>query len=118
MTALIIIVFILQLALFIWAVGITITVMDLFKAYRATTRADGEAFTSLFDAQKTTLHALSAVLKTVAAVEDEARGFKALVDAELYQQKLNNRFALDTIQEARRIYNKVNQTAQEEEVDG
>lgn len=118
MTALIIIVFILQLALFIWAVGITITMMDLYKILEQTLATSNEAFTALFDSEKTSLHAMNAVLKTVTAVEDEARGFKAQVDQELENQKLNNRFALDTIQEARRIYNKVNQTTQEEEVDG
>lgn len=118
MTALTVIIFILQLVLTAWAIGMTIVVVDLFKAFRSTSTANGEAFATLFDAQNTTFHALSAVLKTVGAVEEEAKGYKALIDAELEKQKDNTRFALDTIQEARRIYNKVNQTAQEEEVDG
>ena len=115
MTALTIIIFILQLVLTAWAVGITIVVVDLFKAFRSTTVADGEAFASLFDSQKTTFHALHAVLKTVGAVEEEARGYKALIDAELEKQKDNNRFALETIQEARRIYNTINAKPEQED---
>jgi len=115
MTALTVIIFILQLVLTAWAVGITIVVVDLFKAFRSTSVADGEAFASLFDAQKTTFHALHAVLKTVGAVEEEARGYKALIDAELEKQKDNNRFALETIQEARRIYNTINAKPEQED---
>ena len=115
MTALTIIIFILQLVLTAWAVGITIVVVDLFKAFRSTSVADGEAFASLFDSQKTTFHALHAVLKTVGAVEEEARGYKAMVDAELDAHKNDTRFALETIQEARRIYNSINAKPEQEE---
>lgn len=118
MTALTVIIFILQLVLTAWAIGITIVVVDLFKAFRSASAVDGEAFATLFDAQKTTYHALSAVLKTVGAVEEESRGYKAMVDAELDKHKENTRFALDTIQEARRIYNSINQPVQEEEING
>ena len=114
MTALTVILFILQLVLTAWAIGITIVVVDLFKAFRSTSAVDGEAFASLFDAQNTTLHALHAVLKTVGAVDEEAKGYKAMVDAELEKQKDNNRFALETIQEARRIYNSINKSEQED----
>lgn len=115
MTALTIIIFILQLVLAAWAVCITIVVVDLFKAFRSTAVADGEAFASLFDSQKTTFHALHAVLKTVGAVDEEAKGYKAMVDAELEKQKDNNRFALETIKEARRIYNSINAKPEQEE---
>ena len=118
MTALTIIIFILQLVLTAWAVGITFVVVDLFKAFRSFAAVDGEAFASLFDAQNTTLHALHAVLKTVGAVDEEARGYKAMVDAELEKQKDNNRFALETIQEARRIYNSINKPEQEDKENG
>jgi hypothetical protein len=114
MTALTVIIFILQLVLTAWAIGITIVVVDLFKAFRSFATVDGEAFASLFDAQNTTLHALHAVLKTVGAVDEEAKGYKAMVDAELEKQKDNNRFALETIQEARRIYNSINKSEQED----
>ena len=114
MTALVVIIFILQLVLTAWAIGITIVVVDLFKAFRSISAVDGEAFASLFDAQKTTFHALHAVLKTVDAVDEEAKGYKAMVDAELEKQKDNNRFALETIQEARRIYNSINKSEQED----
>ena len=114
MTALTVIIFILQLVLTAWAIGITIVVVDLFKAFRSISAVDGEAFASLFDAQSTTFHALHAVLKTVGAVDEEAKGYKAMVDAELEKQKDNNRFALETIQEARRIYNSINKSEQED----
>lgn len=114
MTALTVIIFILQLVLTAWAIGITIVVVDLFKAFRSTAVADGEAFASLFDSQKNTFHALHAVLKTVGAVDEEAKGYKAMVDAELEAHKNDTRFALETIKEARRIYNSINTKPEQE----
>ena len=118
MTALIIIIFILQLVLVVWAVGITLAILDIFKAFRKTTAADSTAFTALFEAQDTYAHALNAVLKTVGAVEEEATYYKSLVDEELEKQEAASRFALETIQEARRIYNAANLKAEEEEENG
>lgn len=104
MTALMVIIFILQLVLLAWAVGITVLYYHLVRAIRKICIADKEAFTALFANGSDVLHTVSAVLKTIEAVENEARAYKATVDEELKKSKKTSKFALETIQEARRIY--------------
>ena len=111
MTALIVIIFILQLVLLAWAVGITILYYQLVRAIRKICIADKEAFTALFANGSDVLHTASAVLKTIEAVENEARAYKAAVDEELKRSKKASKFALETIQEARRIHRQATELA-------
>lgn len=104
MTALIVIIFILQLVLLAWAVGITVLYYHLVRAFQKVCIADKEAFTALFANGSDILHTVSAVLKTIEAVENEAAAYKAAVDEELKRSKKASKFALETIQESRRIY--------------
>ena len=111
MTALIVIIFILQLVLLAWAVGITVLYYNLVRAIRKICIADSEAFTALFANGSDILHTVSAVLKTIEAVENEADAYKAAVDEELKKSKKASKFAMETIQEARRIYRHASEIA-------
>ena len=111
MTALIVIIFILQLVLLAWAVGITVLYYHMVRAFQKICIADKEAFKALFANGSDVLHTVSAVLKTVDAVENEADAYKAAVDKELEKSKKASKFALETIQEARRIYRQASEIA-------
>lgn len=111
MTALIVIIFILQLVILAWAVGITVLYYHLVRAIRKICIADNEAFTALFANGSDILHTVSAVLKTVEAVENEADAYKAAIDEELKQNNKASEFAMKTIQEARRIYRQASEIA-------
>ena len=111
MTALIVIIFILQLVILAWAVGITVLYYHLVRAIRKICIADNEAFTALFENGSDILHTVSAVLKTVEAVENEADAYKAAIDEELKQNNKASEFAMKTIQEARRIYRQASEIA-------
>ena len=111
MTALTIIIFILQLVFVAWAVGITVLYYHLVRAIRKICIADNEAFTALFANGSDILHTVSAVLKTVEAVENEATAYKEAIDEELEKSRTTSDFALKTIQEARRIYRQATEVA-------
>ena len=111
MTALIVIIFILQLVLLAWAVGITVLYYHLVRAIRKICIANNEAFTALFANGSDVLHTVSAVLKTIEAVENEADAYKAAVDKELKKSQKASKFAMETIQEARRIYRQASEIA-------
>lgn len=111
MTALIIIIFILQLVLVAWAAGITALYFQLVRTIRKLSAADQEAFAAIFENESDVLHAVRAALKTVEAVENEATAYKEAIDEELEKSRTTSDFALKTIQEARRIYRQATEVA-------
>lgn len=111
MTALVVIIFILELVLVAWAAGITALYFQLVKTLRKLSAADQEAFTVLFENGSDILHAVRAALKTVEAVENEATAYKEAIDGELKKSRATSDFALKTIQEARRIYRQATEVA-------
>lgn len=111
MTALTVIIFILQLVLVAWAAGITALYFQLVRTIRKISAADQEAFAALFENGRDILHTVSAALKTVEAVENEAAAYKEAIDEELEKSRKTSDFALKTIQEARRIYRQATEVA-------
>ena len=111
MTALTIIIFILQLVLVAWAAGITALYFQLVRALRKLNATDQEAFVAIFENESDIVHTVSAALKTVEAVEKEATAYKEAIDEELEKSRTTSDFALKTIQEARRIYRQATEVA-------
>ena len=111
MTALTVIIFILQLVLIAWAAGITALYFQLVRALRKLNATDQEAFAAIFENESDIVHTVSAALKTVEAVEKEATAYKEAIDEELEKSRTTSDFALKTIQEARRIYRQATEVA-------
>lgn len=111
MTALTIIIFILQLVLVAWAAGITALYFQLVRTLRKLNATDQEAFVAIFENESDIVHTVSAALKTVEAVEKEATAYKEAIDEELEKSRTTSDFALKTIQEARRIYRQATEVA-------
>ena len=111
MTALTVIIFILELVLVAWAAGITALYFQLVKTLRKLNATDQEAFTVLFENGSDILHAVRAALKTVEAVENEATAYKEAIDGKIEKSRATSDFALKTIQEARRIYRQATELA-------
>ena len=111
MTALTIIIFILQLVLVAWAAGITALYFQLVRTLRKLNATDQEAFAAIFENESDIVHTVSAALKTVEAVEKEATAYKEAIDEELEKSRTTSDFALKTIQEARRIYRQATEVA-------
>ena len=111
MTALTVIIFILQLVLVAWAAGITALYFQLVRAFRKLNATDQEVFVAIFENESDIVHTVSAALKTVEAVEKEATAYKEAIDEELEKSRTTSDFALKTIQEARRIYRQATEVA-------
>ncbi len=111
MTALIVIMFILQLALTVWAAAITVLYVKLVKTVRDVAHINQDAILQLFDNDSDALHTIRAVMNTVEAVEKEVADYKNTIDEELRKNQENSEFALQTIQQARRIYRQASEIA-------
>lgn len=108
MTALLIIMFVLLIALVIWAVGITMLYGQLFRTIKKITATDSESMHALFECNTWMTQLIRESLDTTEAMHRLVTEYRASIDEELERNAENKKFALNTIQEARRLYNAIN----------
>lgn len=108
MTALLIIMFVLLIALVIWAVGITMLYGQLFRTIKKITATDSESMHALFECNTWMTQLIRESLDTTEAMHRLVTEYRATIDEELERNAENKKFALNTIQEARRLYNAIN----------
>lgn len=108
MTALLIIMFVLLIALVIWAVGITMLYGQLFRTIKKITATDSESMHALFECNTWMTQLIRESLDTTEAMHRLVTEYRATIDEELERNAENKKFALNTIQEARRLYNTIN----------
>lgn len=111
MTALMIIMLVLLLVLIAWAVGITMLYAELVRGLRQITSSDMSAMGELFDQQGRILSLLRETLDAADAVGEIANEFKTSVEELKDASAKNKKFALETIQQARRIYQQASEIA-------
>lgn len=107
MTGLLIIIIVLLIALIVWALSITILYAQLVRALKRITANDTSAMQALFSSHYGLLNLIRETLDGMEALENLTTEYRRKVDAELERNQENSRFALDTIQQARRIYTQV-----------
>ena len=119
MTALLVLIIVLLIAMIVWAFGITILYAQLVRNLKKITRTDQDAMRALFNSHTGLLQLIRETLDAMDAVNILVREYRKTIDNELERNSQNTRFALDTIQQARRIYNQVQQmtTPEPEEPD-
>ena len=121
MTALMVIIIVLLIILVLWAAGVTVLYAQLVRTVKQITASDGQAMDTIFSSHKGLLELIQDTLDSLEAVEQLAVEYKQHVNDMVDRNAENTRFALDTIQQARRIYAQVNSmlaqpiTANEEE---
>lgn len=116
MTGLLILITVLLIALIVWALGITILYAQLARNFKRLTRTDESAMRAIFNSHTGLLQLVRETLDAMDAIDILVQEYRKTIDAELEKNSRNTRFALDTIQQARRIYNQVQQlTAQQED---
>lgn len=108
MTALLIIMFVLLIALVIWAVGITMLYGQLFRTIKKITATDSESMHALFECNTWMTQLIRESLDTTEAMHRLVTEYRATIEEELERNAENKKFALNTIQEARRLYNAIN----------
>lgn len=119
MTALLVLIIVLLIAMIVWAFGITILYAQLVRNLKKIARTDQDAMRALFNSHTGLLQLIRETLDAMDAVNILVREYRKTIDIELEKNSQNTRFALDTIQQARRIYNQVQQmtTPEPEEPD-
>ena len=119
MTALLVLIIVLLIAMIVWAFGITILYAQLVRNLKKITRTDQDAMRALFNSHTGLLQLIRETLDAMDEVNILVREYRKTIDNELERNAKNTRFALDTIQQARRIYNQVQQmtTPEPEEPD-
>lgn len=119
MTALLVLIIVLLIAMIVWAFGITILYAQLVRNLKKITRTDQDAMRALFNSHTGLLQLIRETLDAMDAVNILVREYRKTIDNELERNAKNTRFALNTIQQARRIYNQVQQmtTPEPEEPD-
>lgn len=115
MTGLLILIIVLLIALIVWAFGITILYAQLVRNFKRLARTDESAMQALFNSHTGLLQLIRETLDAMDAIDILVQEYRKTIDAELEQNSKNTRFALDTIQQARRIYNQVQQLTTQEE---
>lgn len=109
MTALLVLIIVLLIAMIVWAFGITILYAQLVRNLKKITRTDQDAMRALFNSHTGLLQLIRETLDAMDAINILVREYRKTIDIELEKNSQNTRFALDTIQQARRIYNQVQQ---------
>lgn len=119
MTVLLVLIIVLLIAMIVWAFGITILYAQLVRNLKKITRTDQDAMRALFNSHTGLLQLIRETLDAMDAINILVREYRKTIDIELEKNSQNTRFALDTIQQARRIYNQVQQmtTPEPEEPD-
>lgn len=116
MTGLLILIIVLLIALIVWALGITILYAQLVRNIKKLARTDENAMQAIFNSHTGLLQLIRETLDAMDAIDILVQEYRRTIDTELEKNSQNTRFALETIQQARRIYNQVQQlTAKQEE---
>lgn len=116
MTSLLILIIMLLIAIIVWLIGITILYAQIVRNFKKLATTDENAMRALFNSHTGMLQLVRETLDAMDAVNVLVQEYRQAIDAELEKNSRNTRFALDTIQQARRIYNQVQQiTASQEE---
>jgi hypothetical protein len=107
MTGLLILIIVLLIAIIVWLIGITVLYAQIVRNFKKLATTDENAMRALFNSHTGMLQLVRETLDAMDAVNILVQEYRKAIDAELENNSRNTRFALNTIQQARRIYNQV-----------
>ena len=109
MNGLIILIFVLQVILIVWAIGITLLYAQLVRTVKKLVATDSGCINALLDNNTWLTQLVKETVDATDALHNLVQNYTDRMNEELEKNAENKKFALDTIQEARRIYNSINQ---------
>lgn len=109
MNALIVIMFVLLIALVVWAFGITILYAQLVRTIKKLVASDAESIHALLDCNTWITQLIKETVDATDALHNLVLQYTEKMQEELDKNEQNKKFAMDTIQQARRLYNSINQ---------
>ena len=107
MNGLIILIFVLQVILIVWAIGITILYAQLVRTVKRVVKTDSRSITALLDCNTWMTQLIKETVDATDALHNLVLDYTEKMNGELEKNEANKKFALDTIQEARRLYNSI-----------
>lgn len=117
MNALIVIMFVLLIALVVWAFGITLLYAQLVRTVKKLVATDSGCINALLDNNTWLTQLVKETVDATDALHNLVQNYTDRINEELEKNAENKKFALDTIQQARRIYNSINQNIAPEVVE-
>lgn len=107
MNGLIILIFVLQVILIVWAIGITILYAQLVRTVKKLVATDSSCINALLDNNTWLTQLVKETVDATDALHNLVQNYTDRMNEELEKNAENKKFALDTIQEARRLYNSI-----------
>ena len=107
MNGLIILIFVLQVILIVWAIGITILYAQLVRTVKRVVKTDSRSITALLDCNTWMTQLIKETVDATDALHNLVLDYTEKMNGELEKNEANKKFALDTIQQARRLYNSI-----------
>lgn len=109
MNALIVIMFVLLIALVVWAFGITILYAQLVRTIKKLVATDSGCINALLDNNTWLTQLVKETVDATDSLHNLVLQYTEKMQEELDKNEQNKKFAMDTIQQARRLYNSINQ---------
>ena len=107
MNALIVIMFVLLIALVVWAFGITVLYAQLVRTIKKLVATDSGCINALLDNNTWLTQLVKETVDATDALHNLVQNYTDRMNEELEKNEQNKKFALDTIQQARRLYNTI-----------
>ena len=114
MTGLLVIIIVLLIVLIVWALGITVLYAQMARTIKRITASDADAIHAVLDCNTWMTQLLRETLDSTEAMHKLVIEYTDRINVELEKNAENKRFAMDTIQQARRLYNSIQQNIQPE----
>lgn len=105
MTGLLILIIVLLIALIVWALGITILYAQMVRTIKTLTDADAKSIHALLDCNTWMTQLIKETVDATEALHRLVTEYTERMNVELEKNEKNKKFALETIQQARRLYN-------------
>ena len=105
MTGLLVIIIVLLIALIVWALGITVLYAQMVRTIKTLTNADAESIHAILDCNTWMTQLIKETVDATEALHRLVTEYTERMNVELEKNEKNKKFALDTIQQARRLYN-------------
>ena len=105
MTGLLILIIVLLIALVVWALGITVLYAQMARTIKRITASDADAIHAVLDCNTWMTQLIKETVDATEALHHLVTEYTERIGVELEKNEENKKFALETIQQARRLYN-------------
>ena len=107
MTGLLVLVVVLLIIIIVWMIAITLLYMSLAKSMQRFAEVDAIAISKLFERQEGIVGICQRILDNFQLLDEVVDKYKADIDTLIGESSKDKKFAIETIQQARRLQNQL-----------